>query len=150
MAFVSIGVQTAKTAVAAVASQMKAECLKKGVEGSEAFKACYAKTQEMLDTADKLWPQLEELQALAAAAIKADEQKKAGQTIDYVTPIKKGVCLLTKLTTWLPEKYRKKIMVWLQLVSAYACDQPMAANGTAAQQRYAVQQLYVLLQQIIS
>jgi hypothetical protein len=104
----------------------------------------------MLDTADKLWPQLEELQALAAAAIKADEQKKAGQTIDYVTPIKKGVCLLTKLTTWLPEKYRKKIMVWLQLVSAYACDQPMAANGTAAQQRYAVQQLYVLLQQIIS
>jgi len=135
------GVNSLEVIVAKIERENKAACLKLGPETSEAFKKCYAKTAEMVEAVDKLKPQLEEALSLASSAVKAEEQKQAGQPVDYITPIKKGVCLLTKLATWLPEKYRKKIETFLALASQYACDNPNAVVPDSPNR-----QLYVLTQ----
>jgi hypothetical protein len=83
----------------------------------------------MLDATNKLKPQLDEALKLATNAIKAAE---SGKTADLVAPIKNGVCLLTKLATWLPMSFRQKIELYIALVGTYACSDPTASTTKAA------------------
>jgi hypothetical protein len=112
--FISLGVQTARQAVATAAKAKRTECLKLGDETTEAFKKCYADTQKMLAATDKLWPQLDQALATATAAINANG--------NYVPLIKASACLLVKLTTWIPDKYKAKVEQWIKLVGALTCD----------------------------
>lgn len=121
VSFVTLGVETARNAVNTVVKAKKAECTAKAKGDVEVYKTCFAPTQKMVDATGKLWPQLDRALALASSAIKAYEQKTTGQSVDYLTPIKHGVCLLTKLAEWLPAKYRSKIDRWLVLAGAFTC-----------------------------
>lgn len=149
LAFVSLAVQTGETGFSVWAQAKKKECLKLGAEGSEAFAKCYATTAKAVEIVDKLKPQIAEAIALSAAAIKAAEQKQSGQAADYVTPIKKTVCLATKLATWLPTDWKKKMEAFLALAAAYACDNPSATRLTVID-LYVLQQARALLHQLNS
>lgn len=149
VAVLQIGLQSLDSIVVKIAQDKKTECLKLGNESSEAFKQCYKKTADMVEAVSKLRPQLEEALSLASAAIKAKEQKDSGQSVDYITPIKKGVCLLTKLSTWLPEKYRKKIETFLALASNYACSDPVSIQTTRNHQRYVLKQMKTVLSELL-
>lgn len=144
VSFVAIGVQTARSAVEVVVAKKRAECLKLGAETANAFKKCFAETETLLINTNILWVQLDQALLMATAAIKAAEQKQSGQAVDYATPIKTAVCLLTKLALWLPAEYQAKIRQWLSLASAYTCNTPVS-NLPIEHQRELVARLRVLL-----
>jgi hypothetical protein len=134
---VTLGTDTAKEVIARVIAEKKSQCGKLGVETSPEYVKCYAETKKMEDATNKLWPQLAEAQKLTLAALKAKE--------DPGKVLRHSVCLLTVLTTWLPENYKEKVETWISLASAYACDKSAATIVTPEQQRYALTTLNKLL-----
>lgn len=128
LAFVNIGVQTASAAIKTAASAKRTECLKKGVEGSPEFTACYASTAKMMEALAVIEPKMDSAMENAAKYIKAAE---SGQTGDYVAAVKATVCLLTEVANIIPgegwEKLKKKIEMYLALAAAYACEKPSAS-----------------------
>ena len=131
----TLGFQTAKSVVRTIADTKRIECAKLGAVGTPGFDKCFAKTRKMVEATDKIWPQADQLLVTGAGAIRAYEQKVEGETVDFVTPLKQGVCLLTKLSTWLPEKYRKKIEVFLALAASYTCDAPSTRIDSPERQK---------------
>jgi hypothetical protein len=65
-------------------------------------------------TADASWN-------AAEATVKAAELKKEGQKVDWVSLVRKGVCAITEALKFIPEKHRKKIDRYLNLLNAYGC-----------------------------
>lgn len=141
LAFVNIGVQTASTTIKAAADAKRAECLKKGTEGSPEFGECFASTAKMLEALAKIEPRVDTAMENAARYIKAAE---SGQSTDYTAAVKQTVCLLTEIANIIPgegwAKLKKKIEMYLTLASAYACEKPSASTIAPATGH----QLYVL------
>lgn len=136
LAFVNIGLQTASTAIKAAAASKRTECLKKGVEGSPEFTACYASTAKMMEALAKIEPQVDTAMENAAKYIKAAE---SGQSADYAAAVKQTVCLLTQIANIIPgdtwAKLKKKIEMYLALAAAYACEKPTAAVASQPTER---------------
>lgn len=142
LAFVTVGVNTCQVAFDTIKATKEAECKKTDPSGGEKYAACMKKTLEAYAVWEKLRPQLEQTLKLAKAAIDAAE---AGKEADYVKPIKEGVCLLTKLATWLPDSWKQKVNVFLAMAQGFACDNPTATTLPPERQRLLLVKLHNLL-----
>lgn len=158
VAFIELATETAKQAIDKVAAAKRHECnakacmaqgltpagtpqgnpewdkcLEKDQSGDKTFQKCYESTLKMTEACDKLWPQISQAQKTAAAVIKAVEAGK-GDTKAMVAAVKASVCLGVKLATWVPEKYREKVDMFLALVGAYTCDGSAVSRMTPERQ----------------
>ena len=142
LGFVTLGMDTAKNIIDKVAESNKNECMATAClalgntpKGSAKFDACmktdqaknpvfmdcFKETAKMLKNSDLLVDQMNQLLRVVTASINAYQQKKDGAAIDLFTPIKEGVCLLTKLSRWIPVKMRSKVDYWIALAGSYSC-----------------------------
>ena len=116
-------------------------CMKKDHKANPEWVTCYAPVKD----AEAKWvlakPMLLKAWDTADAAIKAEEQKKAGEPIDYMTPIKDGVCTLTKIAPLLPEAWQKKIKPIIDLAAGWACGDKTGRLLTPEQQIYVLKQM---------
>ncbi len=144
----TLGFQTAKSVVRTIADTKRIECAKLGAVGTPAFDGCFEKTRKMVEATDKIWPAADQLLVTGAGAIRAYEQKTSGVSVDFVTPLKAGVCLLTELSVWLPEKYRKKVEVFLALAASYTCDAPSSRIDSPERQKRLMVAMVALLRDL--
>lgn len=96
-------------------------CMKKDHSANPDWKTCYKPMVEAQAKWAKAKPMLLEAWKTADNAIKAAEQKKAGETPDYMTPIKNGICTLTKVAPLLPKKWQDKIAWIVKMAEGFAC-----------------------------
>lgn len=115
-------------------------CMKQDHAANPDWKTCYEPMVKSLGTWAKVKPMLIKSWDTADAAIKAAEQKKAGEAVDYMTPIKDGVCALTKVAPLLPEKWQKKIKYIVDMAAGWACDKT-GRLLTPEQQLYVLKQI---------
>ena len=145
LAFVNIGVGTADAVFDAYAATQRTECLKKGIEGSPAFIACYKPTADLMAKWGIIEPKLVKASENAASYIKAAESGGSG---DYATAVKETVCLLAETMKIIPgEKWKAKIKMFLDLAGAYACTQSTAS--TPSRDVYLLRQAHRLLTEML-
>jgi hypothetical protein len=145
LAFVNIGVSTADAVFDTYAATQRTECLKKGIEGSPEFTACYKPTAELMAKWGIIEPKLVKATENAASYIKAAE---SGGSADYATAVKETVCLLAETMKIIPgEKWKAKIKMFLDLAGAYACTQPTAS--TPERDLYLLRQAHKLLTEML-
>jgi hypothetical protein len=116
LAFVNIGIQTADQVFGTYAATERTKCLKKGIEGSPEFIACYKPTADLMAKWGLIEPKLVKSSENAATYVKAAESGTGG---DYAAAVKESVCLLTEVAAIIPgEKWKKKIQMFLDLAGA--------------------------------
>lgn len=122
LAFVNLGITTVDGAFDTYAAAKRAECLKQGAEGTDAYNKCYEATKKLMEKWALIEPKLQKSAETAASYVKAAE---SGQTADYATAVKDTVCLLTEVYNIIPDKgwesIKKKIKMYVDLAGAYAC-----------------------------
>jgi hypothetical protein len=57
----------------------------------------------------------------AEAIVTAAEQKKKGLPVDWLTPLKQGVCVVAESLSFLPESVKKHIEGILALIKTFTC-----------------------------
>lgn len=99
----------------------QAECLKQFPATDPKYTECVAKTKAIMATwtiskriADASW-------AEAEAVITAAEQKHQGLPVDWITPVKRGICVVAQALEFLPADVKKHIETILVLVKSYTC-----------------------------
>lgn len=116
-------------------------CMKKDHGENPDWEKCYEPMIEALGIWARVKPLLQKSWDTADAAIKAAEQKKAGASVDYMTPIKDGICALTKVAPLLPEKWQKKIQYIVDMAAGWACGDKAGRTLTEEQQIYVLKQI---------
>jgi hypothetical protein len=101
--------------------QKKEECLKQDPSQGTKYQECFKSMSKTL----AIWTK-SKATALAAwdaaeATIKAAELKKL-ETLDILPLVKSGVCVITKSLAFLPDKYKKKVELYLKLMDSFSCD----------------------------
>lgn len=113
----------AQIGIDAASKAKQEECTQKCVnQPSDCYSKCYEKMTKTLkvwegskSTANASWD-------FAEAAIKVAESKKEGQTVDWVPLLKKGACLIVNALEFIPEKYRKDVQFYLNMMKSFGCD----------------------------
>ena len=97
------------------------ECLKKGTSDSESYKACMKSAEEREaiwkkseDGANKVWDIIE-------VSLKAAESVGKGETVDWMSLAKEGICFLTKVFAFIPKKYTTWAQVYIDLMGGLTC-----------------------------
>ena len=116
-------------------------CMPKDHTANPEWVTCYKPMKD----AEAKWvlakPMLTKAWDTADAAIKAAEQKKAGEAIDYMTPITDGICMLTKISPLLPLAWQKKIQPIIDLAAGWACGNKTGRLLTPEQQIHLLVQM---------
>jgi hypothetical protein len=153
ISFVSIGVDTAKSVIDQMVTIKTQECLSKACKNEQCtendqvvFDQCFSQTKKMIEATDILFPQLKLALKVSAEAVKVAEK---GGEASFTPLIRNSVCLLTKLLNWVPDKYRSKIQLWLDLATQYSCNQS-SCNPTWKQQLELAKEFNRLIPQLIS
>jgi hypothetical protein len=115
------GLGVARLGFDEAAKAKKEECLKKGAEGSPEFIKCYAKMAKAEVIVAKSEQSAKAAFDVAEAGIKAAELKKEGQQIDWQDLLKKGACFVAETLEFIPDKHKKKVQLYLDLMKAYGC-----------------------------
>ncbi len=93
-----------------------AECIK------TKYAACFQKTQETLD----IWAVSKRIAeascAEAEAIVTAAEQKNKGLPVDWMLPVKRGVCVVAQCLDFLPASVKTHIEGILALVKSFTCE----------------------------
>lgn len=97
------------------------ECLKKDPQRGEVYKKCRQAMEVRLAWWQKSKATAEALWSAAEAGIKAAELKEGGKPIDYLELVRAGACLLAESLAYIPEKYRKKLQMYLDLMKGFGC-----------------------------
>ncbi|MCK5019370.1 MAG: hypothetical protein KAS32_20090 [Candidatus Peribacteraceae bacterium] len=97
------------------------ECVSKIDQNSVEFKACMKPTEDKLIILKGMIPRGKVLLEFAGTVINAAENAEQGETIDYISPVKKSICFVVGMLDYLPEDMKKKVEVYLGLVKAFTC-----------------------------
>jgi hypothetical protein len=101
----------------------KQECIKVAPETDPKYAECM---KSMTNTYG-IWKRVERIAGAswseADAVVTAAEQKHQGLPVDWMRPVKQGVCVLAECLAFLPESVKKYIDPILALVKTFTCEQ---------------------------
>ena len=97
------------------------QCLAASHVNNAEWVACYAPMAATLNEWTKIKPMIDQSWKVVDAVLIAAAQVKDKQQLDYFTPIKTAVCLLTKAATYLPVDAKKKVAWLIAAMVGFGC-----------------------------
>lgn len=109
------------------------ECIAKDHSQDQEWKECYAKFAAFKTK----WPQVKRTAEAAFntvdASINLAEQMKKELTPDIIALVKASACLTAESLEFLPEKYKKQVKFYLDMMKAFGCNQqPVPAKSPSS------------------
>ena len=84
--------------------------------------ACYAPMAVIQAEWMRIHPLIDQGWKTVDAILVAAAQVKDKQQLDYFTPLKATICLLTKTAVWLPDSFKKKVAWLVALMAGFSCN----------------------------
>lgn len=106
----------------------QAECLKQFPVTDPKYAECIAKMKVTMSTWGSSKRIAEASCAEAEAIVTAAEQKKQGLPVDWMTPVKRGVCVVAQCLDFLPASVKAHIEGILVLVKSFTCEAPAGSK----------------------
>jgi hypothetical protein len=104
-----------------VEDSQQVECLKLGPVTDPRYIECMKKIVGAVD----IWNKVERIAnaswAEADAVVTAAEQKKKGLPVDWMTPVRQGVCVVAESLEFLPASVKQHIAGILALIKTFTC-----------------------------
>lgn len=101
--------------------QQKAICLKKDPGQGQAYDDCMKKILKAQGIFGKSKATALAAWAAADAAIAAAELKQQGKSVEVLPLVQAGFCVIAEALEYIPEKYRAKIQLYLNLMKVWGC-----------------------------
>lgn len=101
--------------------QQKTICLKKDPSQSQAYQECMKKILKAQGIFGKSKATALAAFAAAEAAVIAAELKQQGKSVEVLPLVQAGFCVIAESLEYVPEKYKAKIQLYLNLMKAWGC-----------------------------
>jgi hypothetical protein len=101
------------------------ECRQLGPDTDPKVIACLKKVQDTADIWTKVYRIANASWSEADAIITVAEQKHQGLPVDWIAPLKQGVCVVATSLDFLPASVKKHIEAILTAIKSFTCDTPV-------------------------
>jgi hypothetical protein len=100
----------------------KSECHLLGPDTDPKVIACLKKVQETADIWTKVYRIANASWSEADAIVTVAEQKHQGLPVDWMTPLKQGVCVVATALDFLPASVKKHVEAILNAIKTFTCE----------------------------
>lgn len=100
----------------------KSECRLIGPDTDPKVIACLKKVQDTADIWTKVYRIANASWSEADALVTVAEQKHQGLPVDWMTPLKQGVCVVATALDFLPTSVKKHVEAILNVIKTFTCE----------------------------